>query len=64
MAIRPEAIPSLRPSTYSFMLKVLCCGDVGLKSVRKDFGVCGAGTTWVSLLYPLKVECLYGILQC
>ena len=54
MAIRPEAIPSLRPSTsYSFMLRVLCSGDVGLKSVRKDFGVFGSGTTRVSLVYHL-----------
>ena len=58
MAVRPEAIPSLRPSTYSFMLKTLCSGDVGLKSVRKDFGVCGSGTTRVSLVYhSLRLEC-------
>ena len=57
MAIRPEAVPSLRPSTYSFMLKMLCSGDVGLKSVRKDFGVCGSGTTKVSLVYhSLRLE--------
>ena len=50
MAIRPEAIPSLRLSIYS---RVLCSGDVGLKSVRKDFGVFGSATTRVSLVYHL-----------
>ena len=48
MAIRPEAISLLRPSTYSFMLKILCSGDVGLKSVGKNIGVCGSGITRVS----------------
>ena len=58
MAIRPEAISSLRPSTYSFMLKILCSSDVGLKSVRKDFGVCGSGTTRVSIInHSIRLEC-------
>ena len=34
LALRPEDVPSLRPSTQAFMVKIL---DIGIKSSRKDF---------------------------
>ena len=36
MAIRPEKVPGLRPSTLTFIKKSVCNRDVGLAS-RKDF---------------------------
>ena len=37
MAIRPEAVPGLKPSTLGYMSKILSESNVGVKSARKDF---------------------------
>ena len=37
LALRPEDVPSLRPSTQAFMVKILTNLDIGIKSTRKDF---------------------------
>ena len=37
MAIRPETVPGLKPSTLGYMSKILSESNVGVKSARKDF---------------------------
>ena len=37
MAVRPELVPQLRPSTREYMHRVLNNIDIGIRSARKDF---------------------------